>query len=276
MSVSLKKNGERIIPEHFLQSKEAYLVYLRHLFAYKTVTQFLPKQSSVLEVGCGEGYGTSMLSQEVQAMIGVDVDPNVIEYASRKYGSQNCAFRLSDGSTLPFDKNTFDAVISFQVIEHVKDDTHFLAEIHRVVKAGGVCIMTTPNKSYRVRSHKKPWNRFHIREYTAKEFEDLLKKVFPEFHVWGIQGNDDIQKIETARIKQIQKFVDIDLLNLRKLLPASYETRFVTWLKQFLKRKHASGTQNTYMKTYRVEDYFLVKDDIEKSLDLLAICRKEQ
>ncbi|MCP4368609.1 MAG: methyltransferase domain-containing protein, partial [Deltaproteobacteria bacterium] len=194
--------------------------------------------------------------------------------ASKKYDSQNCVFRWFDGTIFPFDDETFNAVVSFQVIEHVKDDIQFLAEIYRVLKTGGQCLLTTPNRLFRVRPHKKPWNRFHIREYTPDTFEQVLKKIFLDVRVWGIRGSDEIQEIEKVRIRQIQKFVDIDPFNLRKLLPPKYETLIAKWGKKFLKKKLKSAPQKNYLQLYGVEDYFIIKNHIEESLDLLAFWEK--
>lgn len=274
MSNLIPKTGERIVPEHFLQSKEAYLVYLRHLFVYESVKNFIPKNSSVIEVGCGEGYGTKFLSQDVKHIIGLDIDKRVIQYASSRYSSENCSFKLYDGLKIPYDDNLYDAVISFQVIEHVQDDINYLAEIRRIVKADGLCMLTTPNRTSRVKAHQKPWNRFHVREYDPDELEALLRAVFSDVRVWGIWGNNEIQRIEKARIKQAQQFAALDLLNLRRLLPASYETWIVKWLKRILRREHNISDNDDFLNTYRINDYYITKNNVEDSLDLLAICKK--
>jgi len=269
----LAKTGERIIPEHFLYSKEAYLVYLRHLFSYEFIKESVSEQSCVLEVGCGEGYGTSRLSSVVKHIIGVDVDERVIEYASKKYGSENCSFKLSNGVTLPFDTNMFDVVVSLEVIEHIQDDIKFLTEIRRVVKAKGTYILTTPNKTYRIRPHKKPWNRFHVREYSPDELENTLKTIFSDVRVWGICGSAEIQNIEQARVKQAQKFANLIPLNLRRLIPVSLETWMITLLKTLLKKPHSSQNTRDFLEAYTIHDYHLVKEHVEESLDLLAICK---
>jgi ubiquinone/menaquinone biosynthesis C-methylase UbiE len=274
MPKSLRKTGERIIPEHFLQSREAYLLYLKHLFAYEAVKKFIPKKSSVIEVGCGEGYGTNYLSHNVQHIVGLDINEDVIQHASRKYRSSKCSFKFYDGVNIPYDDSTFDVVVSFQVIEHVQDDKNFLMEIQRVLKTGGTCLLTTPNRIHRVKSDKKPWNRFHIREYYPDELEAILKTVFSEVHIWGIRGSEEIEHIEKARVKQVQRFAALDPLNLRKLIPASYETWIVTWLKNVFQRKHETQDNNIFLDKYSVNDYYTTESSVKASLDLLAICKK--
>jgi ubiquinone/menaquinone biosynthesis C-methylase UbiE len=273
MPKSLRKTGERIIPEHFLRSREAYLLYLKHLFAYEAVKKFIPEKSSVMEVGCGEGYGTNYLSHNVQHIVGLDVNEDVIQHASRKYRSARCSFKFYDGVNIPYNDSTFDVVVSFQVIEHVQDDKSFLTEIRRVLKTGGTCLLTTPNRTHRVKPDKKPWNRFHIREYYPNELEATLKTIFSEVHIWGIRGSEEIEHIEKARVKQAQRFAALDPLNLRKRIPASYETWIVALLKNILQRKHEPQDHKVFLDKYSIHNYYITKNNVKESLDLLTICR---
>jgi ubiquinone/menaquinone biosynthesis C-methylase UbiE/uncharacterized membrane protein YbhN (UPF0104 family) len=268
---SIRRTGERVIPENFLQSKEAYLLYLKHLFAYESAKEFISEKSSIIEVGCGEGYGTHFLSHHVQHIIGLDVDESVIQHASNKYSSETCTFQIYNGLQIPYDDNTYDAVISFQVIEHVQNDICYLAEIQRILKPTGVCLLTTPNSAYRVKPNKKPWNRFHVREYYADELEALLKSIFSEVRVWGIRGNEEIENIEKVRVKQAQRFAALDPLNLRRFIPASYETRIATELKKLLYKKRTTQNNDDFLKKYSTHDFYITRDTVEDSLDLFAI-----
>jgi len=87
---SILKKGGRVIPGSF-KSREEYLVYLRHLFAYEFAKSMIPENSFVLEVGCGEGYGTNLLSQHVRKIIGLDIDKKTITHASKNI-TQRIAF----------------------------------------------------------------------------------------------------------------------------------------------------------------------------------------
>lgn len=274
MLSSLTHTSERLLPEYAMRSKEAYLVYLRHLFAYNAASQFFSAGSRLLEVGCGEGYGTRLLAQQGYAVVGIDVDPQVVAHASKKYGAKQCEFRVTTGNAFPFTDEYFDGVVSFQVIEHVQDEHTFLTEIARVLKQDGKCVLTTPNKLYRVRPNCAPWNRFHWREYTPEEFEQLLTRVFEDVQVWGIRGTDEIQAIEIARVKQIQKLVDRDRFHLRKLLPPALETRLVTWVKKFMKTPSYALIDQDYLNKYGIHDYTIMTEHVDESLDLIAVCRK--
>lgn len=260
--------GERIIPDNFKQ-KEDYLLYLRHLFAYKYASERLSTDDIVLEVGAGEGYGASLLSKYVKEIIALDNNASTIFHAKRKYSSDNLNFIWYDGKKVPFKDCTFDAVISFQVIEHVEDDARFLSEIHRVLKNGGILILTTPNRTYRLRPGQKPWNPFHVREYHPHELENLLKATFREINVQGIRGNDEIQRIEIKRVKP-NLIISFDILNLRRLLPDFIKKG----LAKIISKKKAGKLGNAdFRLKYSTEDFYIA-DDATQSLDLLGTCKK--
>jgi len=269
----ISKTGERVIPEKF-ESKEEYLIYLRHLFAYEFAKDKIPQNSFILEVGCGEGYGTNLLSQNVAKIIGLDVDKNTIAYASKKYESENCVFRVYDGVKIPFEDNTFDAVISFQVIEHIQDDINYILEIYRVLKRDGFFFLTTPNRTYRLKPGQKPWNRFHIREYYPYELKNLLKNRFSDVKVWGIRGNEEVQRIEIERVKQGLSIVSFDPFNLRKLIPEPLKPLIIKILRKITHRNQRSKNDRGFLTKYSLKNFYIIEDNIRDSLDLLGICKK--
>ncbi|MEI6900342.1 MAG: class I SAM-dependent methyltransferase, partial [Bacteroidota bacterium] len=196
------------------------------------------------------------------------------EHANEKYGSENCHYLPYGGSKMPFDDNSFDAVISFQVIEHIVEDRNYLSEIHRVLKTGGTLIITTPNRTNRLKPGQKPFNPFHVREYAPGEFEEVLKSSFKEAKVLGIRGNEGVQKIELDRVKLGSGLISFDRFNLRKLIPSSVK-RQIIWLLKALRNKGSEQQGDLdFMTRYRVEDFFVMEEHVEESLDLLAILKK--
>ncbi|MBN1165159.1 MAG: class I SAM-dependent methyltransferase [Candidatus Krumholzibacteriota bacterium] len=277
MSGSIPKTGERLIPEKCGTEIE-YLLYLRHLFAYRFVREQVRPDTRVLEVGCGEGYGTSYLSPAVEKIIGLDVDENTVAYAGERYGSENCVFESYDGKRIPYGDGTFDYVVSFQVIEHVENVPGYLEEIFRVLKEGGTFFLTTPNRTYRLRPGQKPWNKFHRREYYPRDLERVLRKVFREAEVWGIRGNREVQKIEKDRVKQ-GSILSYYFLRAVKLLPQSLRSRFGR--KKVGRARPEGGTEDRapeggrdFNDRYSLDDYYLIRTGVRESLDLLGICRK--
>lgn len=268
MTESISKTNERIILQGF-RTKEEYILYLLHLFAYDFAKKQISNESLVLEVGCGEGYGASLLSQNVAKIFSLDIDKNTLAHASKKYGSENCLFRLYDGQNIPYNDNTFDAVISFQVIEHIKDDIKFLSEIRRVLKNNGLFIITTPNRTYRLKPGQKPLNEFHVREYYPLELQNLLKNIFPNTMMWGIRGNEQIQKIELERGKYFT-WATLGPLNLRALIPKKLR-RLISKLVRKIK---AAKEDVDFTSKYSLKDCYIIRERLEHSLHILGICRK--
>jgi len=270
--VELKsKSGERILPEKY-ESVEDYLIYLHHIFTYEFAENKIPKKSFVLEVGCGEGYGTSMLSKKAKKIIGIDVDKKIIEHASKKYGTEKCRFEVYDGKKIPYKNNVFDAVVSFQVIEHVKDDKNYVSEIWRVLRKNGIFLITTPNRTHRLKPGQKPWNRFHIREYYPEELENLLKNKFSGVKIRGISGNEEMQRIEIERAKVNMRIASLDPFNLRSIMPEWLKIGIVKILKIVLGKKKRER-KSDFIGRFSFHDY-RIKTNARESLDLLGICRK--
>ena len=124
----------------------------------------------VLEVGCGEGRGVGLLMQHAKSFTAVDKIQEVISDLKIKYP----AGRFLSMNIPPLKEladNAYDSIVSFQVIEHIQDDTLFLKEIHRVLKPGGIALLTTPNRSMSL--SRNPW---HIREYLPDELKNIAAK----------------------------------------------------------------------------------------------------
>jgi SAM-dependent methyltransferase len=209
-------------------------------------------------------------------MVGLDVDERVVEHATKRYASENCSFRAYDGVRIPYPDGSFDAALSFQVIEHVEDDSHYVAEIRRVLASSGVLYLTTPNRLLRVAAGKKPWNQYHLREYTAPDLEAVLRPAFAEVQIRGVRATDEVEQIEHERLREIRKMVAFDPLNLRSRIPEPVKQ----WLGRLVERRKRgkdaaasrSGASDSFDQ-FGVDDYRASEGDLERSLDLLAVCR---
>ena len=147
-----------------------------HLHRYKIAEMFC-KDKSVLDIACGEGYGTNLLSKLAKTVAGVDIDNQTILEAKIKYTSPNIQFAQGDTSNIPFPDSTFDVVVSFETIEHHDKHDEMIKEIKRVLKPNGIIIISTPDK-YVYTDLKGTINKFHIKELYKKEFIDLIKTYF--------------------------------------------------------------------------------------------------
>lgn len=268
----MAKTRERIIPDNF-KTKEEYLIFLRHLFEYKSAKEKLSTDDFILEIGCGEGYGTSLLSEGVEKIIGMDIDKDIIDNASGKYGSENCIFQQFNGVNIPYNDNTFDVVVSFHVIEHVQNDLSFISEIYRVLKKEGMLIVATPNKTYRVGKSGKFINEFHLREYYSNELKQALRSRFSDIKIMGVFGNKEVQRTEIERLKLITGIISYDPLNISRIVPLPVKTIIFKLLKSAI-YKSKKEEDNNYLNKFSTKDYYLTENNIESSLDLLAICKK--
>lgn len=246
--MELEKTVERIVPKNF-KSREEYLLYLRHVFVYEVLESYINSTDKVLEIGFGEGYGTKMISRFADSVIGLDVNEEAVNYAGKRYGSDNCSFEHFDGDRIPFENEEFDAVVSYQVIEHIENDKQYLEEIARVLKKGGTLLLTTPNRRHRLEPEQEPWNPFHIREYSASQLSSLLEEIFSKVEIQGVNAQEDVRKIEVDRVKRG--------ITLKKLVP--------NFMQRYL--------YGDFMKKYDTSCFFL-DENAPEGLDLFAVCTK--
>jgi len=94
-------------------------------------------------------------------------------------------FVCCDATKLPFSGSSFDVVVSFETIEHVKSPRAFLAESKRVLKQGGLLILSTPNKEVVSPLFRKPLNRFHLKEFTSKELQEMVSQFFSNVDLYA-------------------------------------------------------------------------------------------
>ena len=163
--------------------------------------------------------------------------------------------------------NTYDFVVSFQVIEHIQDDGLYLKEIHRVLKPGGKALITTPNRSMSLT--RNPW---HIREYLPKELSSLASKTFRKVEMKGITGNEKVMKYYEENKKSVERITRWDFLKLQYRLPAAV-LRVPYELLNRWNRNKLQDTNNTLVSQIHHEDYIAV-DDATNALDLFLIAEK--
>ncbi len=203
MRIELEPTGERMIMEHYQDSPELYLVHLFHTLTYHFAEAFTEGRR-VLDYGCGSGYGSAMIAGKASSVTGVDVSAEAIAYAQARYTRPNLGYRaIEPGQPLPFEAGAFQTVLSFQVIEHVSDPDAYLREIVRVLEPGGTLVMATPDRRTRLLPLQRPWNRWHLIEYSAQTLSSLLLRHFPAVEMHTMGGKKAVLDIELRRTRRL-------------------------------------------------------------------------
>ncbi|HUC80559.1 MAG TPA: methyltransferase domain-containing protein [Flavisolibacter sp.] len=192
-----KSTGER------LDTRALGPVMLEHLHRYALVVDIVCNKT-VLDIACGEGYGSALMSSTAASVVGADADAETVAEAAKNYHHPNLSFRQANITALPFDDTAFDAVICFETLEHVEDHEAVLAELKRVLKPDGFLIISTPNREEY--SDKREFsNPFHVKELTVKEFKHLVQQHFAYSRFWlqeclmaSIVYNEDDKRLEES------------------------------------------------------------------------------
>lgn len=223
-------------------------------------------QGKVLEPGCGEGRGIELLSAQAGEYVALDKIQEVIDRLKSKF--DNVDFRQAVFP--PFEgleDNTFDVVISFQVIEHIQDDKLFLEEIHRVLKPGGKAIITTPN--IKMSLSRNPW---HVREYTSTELKSLAAGIFDQVEMKGIAGNEKVLQYHEENRQSVNRIMRFDIFNLQHKLPASVLRVPYEILNRFNRNK-LQGQNEGLVSEIHHSDFYL-NEESDQNLDLFCILTK--
>ncbi len=204
MKRDLQPTGERVIEDAYQHSIGAYTIYAMHAASYAFVENMC-KNKVVLDLGCGSGYGTERISNVARTTYGVDISQEAVDYARDKYRKDNLHFQKVDiDEHLPFADNTFDVVLSFQVIEHVQDDEAYVRQANRVLAPNGVFVVITPDRKNRLLPGQRPWNRWHVREYDGDQLFGLINKYIPVSKRLNMGAPWKIAKVEINRYRLLK------------------------------------------------------------------------
>ena len=178
-----------LMTSHLWRSDPKHLGFL--LSRYKFCAKLLSGRQKVLEVGCADGFGLSIVLQSVHAIHAVDFDPLFISNAREiNKEHENVSFDVCDFTqTRPCE--TYDAIYSLDVIEHISDldEKKFMCNIIDSLNSHGVCIIGTPNIC--ASSHASVWSQQgHINMKDAVTLRKLLEEYF--YNVFIFSMNDEV------------------------------------------------------------------------------------
>src|SRR5918997_1385968 len=175
----LHLTGERTLPD---VPEENYW-YRRHLAVYEWIGARVHGRR-VVDLACGEGYGTAVLGRTAASVVGVDANPDAYEHARLKYTGGNVRFERDMIETWSGD---VDCVVFLQTIEHVQDPGAVLARLFELVGPRGVVYVSTPNVlTLAPKGEPRSGNPWHVREYRPEEFRALCERHFGAADVLGV------------------------------------------------------------------------------------------
>jgi len=202
----------------------------------------------------------------------VDVSSEAIHHAQQKYHARNLVYRLverAEDAPLPFPDRSFEVVISLQVIEHVSNVALYLKDISRVLAPGGYAILATPDRSSRLLSFQKPWNMWHLREYSKDQLQNTLSAYFSDVRVLNLGGQKETLQVELDRTRRLR------WLTLPVTLPFTPELvrvnglRILRWLRFMLRPATPAGDAKS-----ADDAQFRISENEEYSVNLVAVARR--
>lgn len=270
-SLNLNAADHPLAFEGQFESLDHYLNHLMHLRTYEEVLPLVRGQK-VLDLGCNNGYGTDYIRTACADIVGIDVSATAIQDGRARFGASGLRLELYDGVTLPFPDSTFDVVISFQVIEHIDVDLmpRYLGGAARVLKPGSVAVFSTPNGRVRVAPGARPWNPFHVREFSPDELKALLSPYFRSMEVYGMFGSPLVYRrvldgyLRMKRGRPAPSWRRVARQCLPWLVPIVHRVR------EFRKLHQRQAVDTSLFST---KDFHYTSENLDDALDLLAICR---
>jgi SAM-dependent methyltransferase len=238
----LELTGERTLPD---VPEENYW-YRRHLAVYRWIATRCGGLR-VVDMACGEGYGSAVLAQSAAQVTGVDANPEAHEHARLRYSAPG--LRFERGLVEEWEEGApWDAIVFLQTIEHVAEPGMLLRRFADLLTPDGIAYVSTPNRlTLAPAGAERSDNPWHVREYTPAEYREL---VAPEFGAVELLGLFHARKL---RAHELALRLGWDRVHVALHLTQPFYSRFVPAISE--------------------RDFVLRDGPLERSLDLLAVCR---
>ena len=229
-----------------LEKSDNY-VFQRSALAYHRAAELV--EGDILEIGTGMGYGVEIIAPKATRYISIDK-----ELPAQINQLENVEYYDMEVPPIGFENCSFDAVVSFQVIEHIDDDIACVREVARVLRPGGKFVVSTPNAPMSLT--RNPW---HVREYNADELRNLLECHFSKVEAYGVIGNEKIMEYYRKNRQSVRKITRFDILDLqyrlpRKLLQIPYDL-LNRLNRRSLHKKNTELTDSIVMSDYSIVPY---------------------
>lgn len=236
-------------------------VFQRSILAYYKAAEIV--SGDVLEIGTGVGYGVDVVAPAASTF--TTIDKSVPQFESPL--PDNTTFLQMSVPPLAFADESFDYVISFQVIEHIEQDAEFVREVSRVLRKGGKFIVSTPNAPMSLT--RNPW---HVREYRIEELKALLNRSFSKVECLGVGGNERVMEYYEQNRRGVERITRFDIFDFQHRLPRWMLQIPYDILNRLNRRRLLSENQD--LTTSIVRDDYKIGPVNEQCFDLYYIATK--
>ncbi len=237
---------ERIDPD-----REPAGIISIHLKRYEFSKHYCERKK-VLDAACGVGYGSGYLASAAASVVGIDIDPEAILFAQKRYQTGAINFFEMDVTKTNFDDSEFDTICSFETIEHLSDIPAYLNEMSRLLRKDGTYLVSTPQVS---KTNNAPQNPYHTVEFSRIDFETLLRVYFYDVEIYGQRRKESDLHYYLTRF--------LDLTHLRGRLP-----RFGKFRDSINKALKATTFDAMFL-----DDILITKEKISRASELIAVCK---
>jgi SAM-dependent methyltransferase len=238
----LSLTGERTLPD---VPAENYW-FRRHLAVYEWVGARVGG-GRVLDMACGEGYGSAVLAASASRVVGLDANPEAHEHARLRYRATNLSFARGLVETYG-EAGSYDTVVFLQTIEHVHDPRAVLEHLRGLLAGGGTAYVSTPNVlTLAPPGAEKSGNPWHLKEYRAEEFRALCESVFARVELLGVFH------ARKLRAHELALRAGWDAVHKRLGITRAFYDRFTPAI--------------------ATSDFAIRAGNLDRALDFLAVCR---
>ena len=258
--------GERMNPTNANLDSAA-----NHIIRYQFAKSHL--NGMVLDAASGAGYGTYLLAKGYDGEVqGIDIEKTAVDFANNFYNDlHNLSFQVRDIYKTEFIDNTFDAVTSFETLEHLPELDGYFEELHRITKDGGTLIFSVPD--YLTNNGAGNLNKFHLNELPFNDFKSYLEKYFSSQQYY-------FQKIakpsnKTKLVSYIASFLPLKLKAALKRLVVITDTKTRFNGRNFSELKSAYSSLFNEYRVREISEYFEYKNEPnDKRYVFIAVCKK--
>ena len=237
----LQLTGERTLPD---VPEENYW-FRRHLVVYRWIASRVGGRR-VVDLACGEGYGSAELARTAASVVGVDANPDAFEHARLKYTGPKLSFErnmieLWDGDV--------DCVVFLQTIEHVQDPGAVMDHVRELIGPAGVAYVSTPNVlTLAPKGAERSGNPWHVREYRAAEYRALCERHFASVDLLG-------------------------LFHARRLAVHQWAIEHAGWDTVHRRLGFTTRFYDRFTPAISTRDFALKRGGLDRALDFLAVLR---